>query len=115
MTNLDPSWSAMIYILKFRDQTLAGEALRPTREPVRDVDVGMDSGWRRITASKWMPSNIAYWIERDLGFPVVNEARVIGDFDFDLRWRVGDIASANAALATYGMELVESQRDTDSA
>jgi hypothetical protein len=92
--------------LRFREG-VGAESLRPTEEPVRDVEVGLHDGWRTITASKWMPSNIAYWLAKDLECQVADQARVIGDFDFDLRWRVGDIASVNAALADYGLEVAD--------
>ena len=93
--------------LKFHAGGRPGASLRPTSEPARDVEVVVRDGWRTIVGSKWMPGNFAYWIEKDLGRPVVNQARVVGDFDFDLRGRVGDIASVNAALAPYGLEVAE--------
>jgi hypothetical protein len=59
-----------------------------------------------------MTSNIAYWLETDFGCHVKDEAQAIGDFDFDLRWRVGDLASVNAALTRYGLEVSgEAKRD----
>jgi hypothetical protein len=46
-------------------------------------------------------------LKKDFGSDVANEARAIGDFDFDLKWRPGDLESVNAALAPYGLQLVE--------
>lgn len=78
-------------------------------EPASDVHTDIRDGWRTINASKWMASNIAYWVGKDLGQKVENRARVLGDFDFDLRWRVGDITSVNEALKEYGLEIVEEE------
>lgn len=94
-----------MFVLRFCETT-GVKSLRPSKEPVRDVDVRLQDGWRTVTASKWMPSNIAYWLEKDLGCRVENQARIVGDFDFDLRWRVGDVTSVNIALAAYGLEIV---------
>jgi hypothetical protein len=104
-----------MYLLRFRENSPVGSRLRPTGEPVRDVEVQLFEGWRTITASKWMPSNLKYWIEKDLGALVTNQARAIGDFDFDLRWKVGDIMSINLALAEYGLEVVPGQTEGDGA
>jgi hypothetical protein len=101
-----------MYLLRFRNDVQGRALLQSTREPVGDVHVEFSEGWRTIKASKWMPGNIRYWLEKDLGAPVKNCTRAIGDFDFDLRWKAGDIASVNQALAAYGLEVVSEDEET---
>ena len=62
-----------------------------------------------------MGSNLAYFAGQDLGTPVENQVRDIGDFVFDLRWKVGDLASINAALEQYGVEVIEKEQPPSSS
>jgi hypothetical protein len=80
------------------------------REPVRDVVIDVKDGWRSISADKWTGSNVAYFAAKDLGAPVENRVRDNADFTFDLRWRLGDLASMNAALERYGVEIIAAEQ-----
>jgi hypothetical protein len=94
------------YVLRPRNGDPAAVTFKESREPIRDIRTDVHDGWRSITSSKWVGTNVAYYLAQDLGRPVENQVRDNGDFDFDLRWKVGDISSMNAALKPYGIEVV---------
>ena len=102
----DPTTKPTAYVLRPRNGDPTSVTFKASREPIRDVRTDVDDGWRSITSSKWMGGNVAYYLAEDLGRPVENQVRNIGDYDFDLCWKVGDISSMNAALKPYGIELV---------
>ena len=105
-TRTDPTTKPAAYVLGPRNGDPASVTFKASREPIRDVRTDVKDGWRSITSSKWMGSNVAYYLAEDLQCPVENQVRTIGDFDFDLRWKVGDVSSMNAALKPYGIEVV---------
>ncbi len=95
------------YVLRAIGRDPASLRLVHSREPIRDVYIDLEDGWRSIAGSKITESQVAYYIGEDLQSRVANEVRgPIGDWDFDLRWRVGDEASVNTALKQYGLEIV---------
>ena len=77
-----------------------------TKEPPRDWEIELKDGWRSLLLDKVTGLNIAYFASQDLDGPVENQVRNNADFFFELRWRVGDLASMNAALKRYGVEIV---------
>jgi hypothetical protein len=79
----------------------------PSREPIRDVYIDVKDGWRSIAGSKIGEDQIADYLTADMRLPVTERVRApIGDYDFELRWKVGDVGSVNAALRRYGLEIV---------
>lgn len=94
--------------------TLSTAAGAPRPKPgAPEVELGLMSyGGGNLVGTAEM-SHIARAIWASMDRPVVDETYLKGNFEFDLRWKYGDLADAKIILAGEGLLLTPARRTID--